>query len=151
MGDVLLALCIPLTLCASGLYAVCDSWWRRRRGVVPRHLYPGVCSYVYAYEHPRAHAGARLAEREMLTAAEDIVDEAYARLAWLYDGTCTGPGAATGAKTGTGPGLATGTGPGAGAGTRTGAEAGRVGADSTADPDPSLPAPARTVTRPPER
>ncbi|MEV4918456.1 hypothetical protein AB0K47_16760 [Streptomyces tirandamycinicus] len=139
MGDVLLALCIPLTLFASGLYAVCDSWWRRRRGVVPRHLYPGVCSYVYAYEHPRAHAGARLAEREMLTAAEDIVDEAYARLAWLYDGT------------GTGPGVATCTGPGAGAGTRTGAGAGRVGADSTADPDPSLPAPARTVTRPPER
>ncbi|WP_234042410.1 hypothetical protein [Streptomyces marianii] len=91
MGDVLLALCIPLTLCASGLYAVCDSWWRRRgRGVAPRHLYPGVCSYVYAYEHPRAHAGARLAEREMLAAAEEIVDEAYSRLAWLYDGTCTG-------------------------------------------------------------
>ncbi|MEI5006878.1 hypothetical protein RB196_05670 [Streptomyces sp. PmtA] len=95
MADVLLALCIPLTLCASGLYAVGDSWWRRRRrgAVQPRHLYPGVCSYVYAYEHPRAHAGARLAEREMITAAEEIVDEAYARLAWLYDGACPGPDA----------------------------------------------------------
>ncbi|WP_432074839.1 hypothetical protein [Streptomyces wuyuanensis] len=133
MGDVLLSLCIPLTLCASGLYAVCDSWWRRRRrGVVPRHLYPGVCSYVYAYEHPRAHAGARLAEREMLAAAEEIVDEAYARLAWLYDGAGAGANGdtATDASAGTG--------------------AGRVSSDSTADHGPSRPAPARTVVRPPE-
>ncbi|MFE0090915.1 hypothetical protein [Streptomyces sp. NPDC058991] len=133
MGDVLLALCIPLTLCASGVYAVCDSWWRRRRrAVTPRHLYPGVCSYVYAYEHPRAHAGARLAEREMLAAAEEIVDDAYTRLAWLYDGTCTGAQGGTGAD------------PSSGAGT------GRVSADPTADHGPSRPAPARTVTRPPE-
>ncbi|MCZ7458707.1 hypothetical protein [Streptomyces sp. WMMC940] len=133
MGDVLLALCIPLTLCASGLYAVCDSWWRRRRrGVAPRHLYPGVCSYVYAYEHPRAHAGARLAEREMLAAAEEIVDEAYTRLAWLYDGTCTGAEGGTSADRSSGAG------------------AGRVSADSTADHGLSRPAPARTAARPPE-
>ncbi|MER7814312.1 hypothetical protein [Streptomyces sp. NPDC096153] len=138
MADVLLALCIPLTLCASGLYAVCDSWWRRRgRGAVrPRHLYPGVCSYVYAYEHPRAHAGARLAEREMLTAAEEIVDEAYARLAWLYDGACPGPEAGANGDTGADSGAEPSADP--------------VSADSTADHGPSRPAPARTVTRPPE-
>ncbi|MEU2165012.1 hypothetical protein [Streptomyces sp. NPDC019208] len=138
MADVLLALCIPLTLCASGLYAVCDSWWRRRRrgAVQPRHLYPGVCSYVYAYEHPRAHAGARLAERDMLTAAEEIVDEAYAKLAWLYDGACAGPDAGANGDTGADVGAEPSADP--------------VSADSTADHGPSRPAPARTVTRPPE-
>ncbi|MEU2259345.1 hypothetical protein ABZ557_03505 [Streptomyces sp. NPDC019645] len=140
MADVLLALCIPLTLCASGLYAVCDSWWRRRRrgAVQPRHLYPGVCSYVYAYEHPRAHAGARLAEREMLTAAEEIVDTAYAKLAWLYDGACPGPDAGANGETDAD----------AGAGAEPSAD--RLSADSTADHGPSRPASARTVTRPPE-
>ncbi|MFF4747333.1 hypothetical protein QRN89_20045 [Streptomyces chengbuensis] len=138
MADVLLALCIPLTLFASGLYAVCDSWWRRRRrgAVQPRHLYPGVCSYVYAYEHPRAHAGARLAERDMLTAAEEIVDEAYAKLAWLYDGACAGPDAGANGDTGADVGAEPSADP--------------VSADSTADHGPSRPAPARTVTRPPE-
>lgn len=138
MADVLLALCIPLTLFASGLYAVCDSWWRRRRrgAVQPRHLYPGVCSYVYAYEHPRAHAGARLAERDMLTAAEEIVDEAYAKLAWLYDGACAGPDAGANGDTSADVGAEPSADP--------------VSADSTADHGPSRPAPARTVTRPPE-
>ncbi|MGW1888427.1 hypothetical protein [Streptomyces sp. NPDC001970] len=75
MGDVLLALCIPLMVCASGIYAVCESWWRRRHPAPPS---------------PYAHAAARLAEREMLMAAEEIVEEAYARLAGLYEDECVG-------------------------------------------------------------
>ncbi|MFE7774425.1 hypothetical protein ACFU5O_11060 [Streptomyces sp. NPDC057445] len=70
MGDVLLALCIPLTVCAGGIYAVCESWWRRGRPATPP---------------PYSHAAARLAEREMLVAAEEVVAEAYARLAAFYE------------------------------------------------------------------
>ncbi|WP_338677394.1 hypothetical protein V1460_33800 [Streptomyces sp. SCSIO 30461] len=69
MGDTLLVLCIPLTVCASGIYAVCESWWRRRHPAPPS---------------PYTHAAARLREREMLVDAEAIVTEAYSRLAPLY-------------------------------------------------------------------
>ncbi|MER6999958.1 hypothetical protein [Streptomyces sp. NPDC000410] len=64
---------ISLTVCAGGVYAVCESWWRRRRRPVPERPSP----YLYA--------AARLAERDMLAAAEEIVDAAYARLAGLYE------------------------------------------------------------------
>ncbi|MFD5427058.1 hypothetical protein [Streptomyces sp. NPDC127084] len=69
MGNTLLVLCIPLTVCASGIYAVCESWWRRRHPAPPS---------------PYTHAAARLREREMLVDAEAIVTEAYTRLAPLY-------------------------------------------------------------------
>ncbi|MGW2562283.1 hypothetical protein ACWCXB_24100 [Streptomyces sp. NPDC001514] len=83
MGDVLLALCIPLMVCASGIYAVCESWWRRRRPASPPlSLSP--------WPSPYTHAAARRAKREMLAAAEEIVEEAYARLAGLYDDACGG-------------------------------------------------------------
>ncbi|MFD7612019.1 hypothetical protein [Streptomyces sp. NPDC059828] len=72
MSDLLLVLCIPLTVCASGIYAVCDSWWRRRHPAPPS---------------PYTHAAARLAEREMLVDAEEIVTDAYTRLAPLYAGS----------------------------------------------------------------
>ncbi|MGW7365073.1 hypothetical protein ACWGI8_16955 [Streptomyces sp. NPDC054841] len=133
MGDVLLALCIPLTVCASGIYAVCESWWRRRRPAPPSPLplpfpsrFPPTSLSPSPSPSPYAHAGARLAEREMLVAAEEIVAEAYARLANLYDDRCAGAydHECTAAY-------------------------GGISAGSTPDHDPSSPAPARTGTHPP--
>ncbi|MFD7443786.1 hypothetical protein [Streptomyces sp. NPDC059909] len=140
MGDVLLALCIPLMVCASGIYAVCESWWRRRR----RATAPPWSSWSSPspWQSPYAHAGARRAEREMLMAAEEIVEEAYARLAGLYEGGCAGAygGCACGADAVEGAdGEADG---------RVG-RGGCVSAGSTADRGPSSPAAARTGTRPP--
>ncbi|MGW2562856.1 hypothetical protein ACWCXB_27120 [Streptomyces sp. NPDC001514] len=123
MGDVLLALCIPLMVCASGIYAVCESWWLRRHPMPPaRRPHP----YPYPYPYPHAHAGARLAEREMLLVAEEIVEEAYARLADLYDVRYAGAydNECSGAN-------------------------GGISAGSTPDHGPSSPAAARTGTRPP--
>ncbi|MFI1845629.1 hypothetical protein ACH439_26270 [Streptomyces microflavus] len=70
MGDVLLALSIPVLVFASGIYAACDSWWRRRHPAPPS---------------PYTHRAARLAEQDMLLLAEEIVDDAYAALGPLYD------------------------------------------------------------------
>ncbi|WP_411117641.1 hypothetical protein [Streptomyces sp. 058-1L] len=70
MGDVLLALSIPVLVFASGIYAACDCWWRRRHPAPPS---------------PYTHRAARLAERDMLLGAEEIVDDAYAALGPLYD------------------------------------------------------------------
>ncbi|MCX4512499.1 hypothetical protein OHA27_19770 [Streptomyces sp. NBC_01619] len=179
MGDVLLVLCIPLTVCASGVYAVCDSWWRRRRRVAApsSHARPGLrpdaWPYAYPYAHTGAHAGARRAEREMLVAAEEIVDEAYARLAGLYDGTCADGGCGEGVCPGdrvcadgvrtcdqesadahavvgahvSGVGGLNGTSGTSGTGGISGISG--ISADSSPDRDPSSPAPARTRTRPP--
>ncbi|WP_031126076.1 hypothetical protein [Streptomyces sp. NRRL S-623] len=58
MGDVLLALSIPVLVFASGIYAACDCW---------------------------THRAARLAEQDMLLLAGEIVDDAYAALGPLYD------------------------------------------------------------------
>ncbi|MFG2559911.1 hypothetical protein [Streptomyces sp. NPDC048496] len=69
MGDTLLALSIPLLVFAAGIYAGCESWWRRRHPEPPS---------------PYTHQAARLAEREMTEAAREIVDEAYATLGALY-------------------------------------------------------------------
>ncbi|MEV7236308.1 hypothetical protein AB0N06_20630 [Streptomyces sp. NPDC051020] len=69
MGDTLLALSIPLLVFAGGIYAGCESWWRRRHPAPPS---------------PYTHQAARLAEREMTEAAREIVDEAYATLGALY-------------------------------------------------------------------
>ncbi|MET8057660.1 hypothetical protein [Streptomyces microflavus] len=70
MGDVLLALSIPVLVFASGIYAACDCWWRRRHPAPPS---------------PYTHRAARLAEQDMLLMAEEIVDDAYAALGPLYD------------------------------------------------------------------
>ncbi|MFD5691817.1 hypothetical protein [Streptomyces rubiginosohelvolus] len=70
MGDVLLALSIPVLVFGGGIYAACDCWWRRR--------YPAPPS-------PYTHRAARLAEQDMLLLAEEIVDDAYAALGPLYD------------------------------------------------------------------
>ncbi|MET8347274.1 hypothetical protein [Streptomyces microflavus] len=70
MGDVLLALSIPVLVFASGIYAACDCWWRRRHPAPPS---------------PYTHRAARLAEQDMLLLAEEIVDDAYAAIGPLYD------------------------------------------------------------------
>lgn len=70
MGDVLLALSIPVLVFASGIYAACDCWWRRRHPAPPS---------------PYTHRAARLAEQDMLLLAKEIVDDAYAALGPLYD------------------------------------------------------------------
>ncbi|MFJ1590977.1 hypothetical protein ACIOD0_12140 [Kitasatospora albolonga] len=70
MGDVLLALSIPVLVFGGGIYAACDCWWRRRHPAPPS---------------PYTHRAARLAEQDMLLLAEEIVDDAYAALAPLYD------------------------------------------------------------------
>ncbi|MBW3359131.1 hypothetical protein ACFCXC_09320 [Streptomyces microflavus] len=70
MGDVLLALSIPVLVFASGIYAACDCWWRRRHPAPPS---------------PYTHRAARLAEQDMLLLAGEIVDDAYAALGPLYD------------------------------------------------------------------
>ncbi|XMN08342.1 hypothetical protein ACK8N7_21010 [Streptomyces griseobrunneus] len=70
MGDVLLALSIPVLVFASGIYAACECWWRRRHPAPPS---------------PYTHRAARLAEQDMLLLAEEIVDDAYAALGPLYD------------------------------------------------------------------
>lgn len=92
MGDVLLALSIPLTVCASGIYALCDSWWRRARRASPSprssSQSPSQSSLrspsAHACARGQAHAAARLDEDAMLAEAQEIVDEAYKRLAGLY-------------------------------------------------------------------
>ncbi len=70
MGDVLLALSIPVLVFGGGIYAACDCWWRRGHPAPPS---------------PYTHRAARLAEQDMLLLAEEIVDGAYAALGPLYD------------------------------------------------------------------
>ncbi|WP_371099351.1 hypothetical protein [Streptomyces sanglieri] len=72
MGDALLALSIPVLVFACGIYAACESWWRRRRPAPPCPGRPG-------------HGAARQAESAMLVDAEDVVDTAFAGLDGLYD------------------------------------------------------------------
>lgn len=69
MGDVLLVLSVPVLVLASGIYAVCACWWRRRHPAPPS---------------PYTRQAARLAEQAMLVRAEEIVDGAYAALGPLY-------------------------------------------------------------------
>lgn len=71
MGDILLALSIPVLVFAGGIYAAGESWWRRRHPAPPS---------------PYTHQAARLAERAMLVDAERIVDGAYEAVGTLYDG-----------------------------------------------------------------
>ncbi|NUW02700.1 hypothetical protein [Streptomyces sp. CAI 127] len=76
MGDVLLALSIPVLVFGGGIYAACDCWWRRRHPAPPS---------------PYTHRAARLAEQDMLLLAEEIVDDAYASLGPLYDAPAAPP------------------------------------------------------------
>ncbi|MER5893113.1 hypothetical protein [Streptomyces sp. NPDC001876] len=69
MGDILLALSIPALTFAGGIHAACECWWRRRYPTPPS---------------PYTRDAARLAELELLTRAEDIVDRSYASLGHLY-------------------------------------------------------------------
>ncbi|MFC8232433.1 hypothetical protein [Streptomyces sp. NPDC056663] len=69
MGDILLALSIPVLVFAVGIYAGCETWWRRRHPAPPS---------------PYTHQAARLSEREMVASAEEIVDGAHAMLEGLY-------------------------------------------------------------------
>ncbi|KAB2589209.1 hypothetical protein [Streptomyces arboris] len=69
MGDVLLVLSIPVLVIASGVYAVCACWWRRRHPAPPS---------------PYTRHAARLAEQATLVRAEEIVDDAYTALGPLY-------------------------------------------------------------------
>ncbi|MFB7310001.1 hypothetical protein [Streptomyces sp. NPDC056192] len=81
MGDILLALSIPVLVFAVGIYAGCETWWRRRHPAPPS---------------PYTHQAARLSEREMVASAEEVVDGAHTRLEGLY-GTSGGTVPATGA------------------------------------------------------
>ncbi|MFB7713769.1 hypothetical protein [Streptomyces sp. NPDC056105] len=65
MRDIVLALAVPLLICASGIYAACDIWWRRR------HPAPD----------PRSHAGRLVAAERAVADAEAIVADRYAILA----------------------------------------------------------------------
>ncbi|MET8327417.1 hypothetical protein [Streptomyces sp. NPDC005181] len=95
MGDILLALSIPVLVFAVGIYAGCETWWRRRHPAPPS---------------PYTHQAARLAEREMVAAAEEIVDGAYTTLEGLY-GASGGTIPATGVTGAPGaPGLRSGAG-----------------------------------------
>ncbi|MFB6679345.1 hypothetical protein ACFCWG_44550 [Streptomyces sp. NPDC056390] len=64
MRDIVLALAVPLLICASGVYAACDVWWRRLRA-----------------PDPRSHAGRRVAAERAVADAEAIVADRYAILA----------------------------------------------------------------------
>jgi hypothetical protein len=63
--DIVLALAVPLLICASGGYAACDVWWRRRHPV----------------PDPHSPAGRRLAAERAVADAEAIVADRYAILA----------------------------------------------------------------------
>ncbi|GAA1219443.1 hypothetical protein GCM10009646_03020 [Streptomyces aureus] len=63
--DIVLALAAPLLICAGGIYAACDGWWRRR------HPAPD----------PRSHAGRRIVAERAVADAEAIVADRYAILA----------------------------------------------------------------------
>ncbi|MFE4248838.1 hypothetical protein ACFRU3_04955 [Streptomyces sp. NPDC056910] len=65
MRDIVLALAAPLLICAGGIYAACDVWWRRR----------------YPAPDPRSHAGRRIVAERTVADAEAIVADRYAILA----------------------------------------------------------------------
>ncbi|QGV77763.1 hypothetical protein [Streptomyces ficellus] len=70
-SDLLLALAIPVLMGASGLYALADSWWRRRHPALkPVPYLPGRGPVV---------------GHDLVATAETVVAEAYARYGSFYD------------------------------------------------------------------
>ncbi|MFF1395434.1 hypothetical protein ACFVZD_16685 [Streptomyces sp. NPDC058287] len=65
MRDIVLALAVPLLICASGIYAACDIWWRRR----------------HPASDPHTPAGRRVAAERAVADAEAIVADRYAIIA----------------------------------------------------------------------
>lgn len=72
MDTLLLALSIPVLVCAVGLYAIADGMWRRRH---PRPLPP-------ALQALRDEIQIQLAAEQ---AAEQILTDAYRRYGALYE------------------------------------------------------------------
>jgi hypothetical protein len=70
-NDWLLALTIPLLMCASGLYAAAESWWRRRHHAGPVPYLPGRAPWAQTCDQ--------------VAVAEAVVADAYARYGDLYD------------------------------------------------------------------
>jgi hypothetical protein len=70
-SDLLLALSVPALVVASGLYALAESQWRRRRPA------PGPVPYLPGRGPAAGH--------EQVAAAEAIVADAFARYGDLYD------------------------------------------------------------------
>ncbi|MFJ9177712.1 hypothetical protein [Streptomyces sp. NPDC102360] len=64
MRDMVMALAAPTVMCASGLYAACAVWWRRRRPVPA----------------PWSQAGLRLAGERAVAVAEAVVADEHALL-----------------------------------------------------------------------
>lgn len=62
--DVVMALAAPAVMCASGVYAACAVWWRRR------HPAP----------EPWSQAGLRLAGERVVAVAEAVVADEHALL-----------------------------------------------------------------------
>nr|WP_239091932.1 hypothetical protein [Streptomyces sp. SID14478] len=76
-----MALAMPVLMCAGGIYAAGEAWWRRRHPAPP----------------PYSQAGLRLAGERAVAAAEAMVADEYALI--LADPGADGPrgaGAATG-------------------------------------------------------
>ncbi|MCK8678116.1 MULTISPECIES: hypothetical protein [Streptomyces] len=72
MGDILLALSIPLIVCASGLYALAETWWLRRH-------------------QPAGADDGRHRTPVVVREAEAVVAEAYERLGTLYEARTVHP------------------------------------------------------------
>ncbi|WP_338695284.1 hypothetical protein V2W30_09535 [Streptomyces sp. Q6] len=82
MRDVVMAVAMPVLMCASGIYAAGAAWWRRRCPVVP----------------PYSQTGMRLAGERAVAVAEAVVADQYALLmgeAGDRAGACAGTGAKT--------------------------------------------------------
>ncbi|MEV3856477.1 hypothetical protein AB0J38_19390 [Streptomyces sp. NPDC050095] len=76
MREVALALTMPVLMCASGIYAAGEAWWRRRHPAPP----------------PYSQAGLRRAGERAVAVAEAVVADEYA----LLSGDAEGTGAKTG-------------------------------------------------------
>ncbi|MFE5194302.1 hypothetical protein ACFVAQ_05420 [Streptomyces sp. NPDC057651] len=83
MRDIVLALAVPLLICASGIYAACDGWWRRR----------------HPAQGPHSCAGRRIAAERAVADAEAIVADRYAILAEAERGAAS-RGSADSSRTG---------------------------------------------------
>ncbi|WP_372347026.1 hypothetical protein [Streptomyces sp. KL116D] len=70
--DVVMALAMPVLMCASGIYAAAAALWRQRRPSPP----------------PYSQAGIRLAGERAVAVAEAVVADQYALL--LHDAAGTG-------------------------------------------------------------